>query len=1095
MRKFCIVYLLLLCSTQIFSQSQTYQLDQPYVPPGANAAGIIREATVQVGYYTGIPNISIPLGSVPGRDIAVPISLQYTASGIKVQDVAGSAGLGWNLSAGGAITRMVRGLPDGSKPYCEEGANMSYYNNSFGHCDGERDIFYFSMLGRSGQLFLDDNGIPRTMPYQDLDILPGVGPASVGYWVITDENGYKYYFGEATGNREEITYYVGNSVSGYTEKETYISTWYLTRILSPNGLQVATFTYAQGSDYEYEMYHDFGIDPPGSAQITVTAKNTKIKVKQAKYLSSITTSVASANFFYLNTREDLPGSRQLSSISLNDQNGIVKERFYLDLDYFTALFGNSIRLRLKGVKTGVFTPVTTYAFTYFDPPPSGNPSRDNPNFDHFGFFNGNCNASYRIAISSYCNPPSHPTKEPGNLSYRQVFLLSDMQTNTGGKTTFQYEDNNGRGVRIKSISNFNGTELVGRSTFSYAGPLLYGTPIYNYTETNSDDEIWTSSSFRDLFDLAGNTVGYNTVTETFLDGSKIVREFHNTDYPDEAPLCKKYKQYMPPSNTPQYQNDISSNVPPFPARTTRFWMRGLLREQRTYDSQNNLLKRDVMTYGEGNSVATVANNAVVLTGLISGNWATYHVGKYYFHSKPVWLTAVESYTYSQANYTDYVVERTAYTYHNTYKTFPSSISRQVGQGPEEKITFRFPVDLTGNGTQPANPSALAEGIWSLYKNHIIKPVEKINWYRDWNSGETTWLITWAELMSFNRNSLLDRPLPVSSYSLVISEPITGLNPVASLTNNGTEFSFDSRYRLLESYSFNNSSATLASLQDPNGITTAYQWFNNTLPSSVIVNPGTGQFKKDYTYNSITGTTRITDENGRNTNYEYDNDFGRLLRVRDHDNNILTRYRYHIKDEPETLKNYQIIHSCTMTNNPITFSCYENTEYGTTYYQWEFGDGSNAITTGDVNHTYSTRGTYQVKLRKENAEYYSLNTSATITVYNAITGFTGMITGPSTYDVCSNVPPTEPTWLVATVAGDALSYAWEYSFNGGWWWSMGSGTGPIRNIVSSPPPDFGYPSSIVGTWQVRCTVTDACGNAFVTYFTLTNFASDPMCPIN
>lgn len=89
------------------------QLDRPSVPPSPNVSGIVRQASIQVGHYTGVAGTSIPLGELPGRDIMIPVSLNYHASGIKVQDVASSYGLGWNLQAGGAITRVVQGIPDG----------------------------------------------------------------------------------------------------------------------------------------------------------------------------------------------------------------------------------------------------------------------------------------------------------------------------------------------------------------------------------------------------------------------------------------------------------------------------------------------------------------------------------------------------------------------------------------------------------------------------------------------------------------------------------------------------------------------------------------------------------------------------------------------------------------------------------------------------------------------------------------------------------------------------------------------------------------------------------------------------------------------
>ncbi len=51
----------------------------------------------------------------------------------------------------------------------------------------------------------------------------------------------------------------------------------------------------------------------------------------------------------------------------------------------------------------------------------------------------------------------------------------------------------------------------------------------------------------------------------------------------------------------------------------------------------------------------------------------------------------------------------------------------------------------------------------------------------------------------------------------------------------------------------------------------------------------------YTYEPLVGITSKTDENDVTTYYEYDS-FGRLVRIRDHENNIIKQYDYHYKDQ-------------------------------------------------------------------------------------------------------------------------------------------------------------------------------------------------------
>ena len=59
-----------------------------------------------------MPSIDIPLYTLEYKDLNLPIHLSYHASGIKVNQYPTCVGLGWNLNAGGCITRVVNGIPD-----------------------------------------------------------------------------------------------------------------------------------------------------------------------------------------------------------------------------------------------------------------------------------------------------------------------------------------------------------------------------------------------------------------------------------------------------------------------------------------------------------------------------------------------------------------------------------------------------------------------------------------------------------------------------------------------------------------------------------------------------------------------------------------------------------------------------------------------------------------------------------------------------------------------------------------------------------------------------------------------------------------------
>lgn len=129
--------------------------------PSPTAASLGKFGDIPVSLYSGVPDISIPLFTAKGRTLELPIALSYHASGIRVEDIGGWAGMGWSLEAGGVITRTVRGTVD------ERGAGYFNTGHRFyegqnwlappaalldeiknGSVDGEPDQFFFNFAGR-----------------------------------------------------------------------------------------------------------------------------------------------------------------------------------------------------------------------------------------------------------------------------------------------------------------------------------------------------------------------------------------------------------------------------------------------------------------------------------------------------------------------------------------------------------------------------------------------------------------------------------------------------------------------------------------------------------------------------------------------------------------------------------------------------------------------------------------------------------------------------------------------------------------------------------------------------------------------------------
>lgn len=81
-------------------------------PASPVAASFNVYGEIPVSKYTGIPDISIPLYTIDLGGLQIPISLSYHPAGVRVEAEASWVGLGWTLTAGGTISREIKGLDD-----------------------------------------------------------------------------------------------------------------------------------------------------------------------------------------------------------------------------------------------------------------------------------------------------------------------------------------------------------------------------------------------------------------------------------------------------------------------------------------------------------------------------------------------------------------------------------------------------------------------------------------------------------------------------------------------------------------------------------------------------------------------------------------------------------------------------------------------------------------------------------------------------------------------------------------------------------------------------------------------------------------------
>jgi YD repeat-containing protein len=250
---FCFfLVLFLLINTAFESKGQDVSL-QNIIPPSPEASGLVKNSTYPVGAFTGRPNINIPLYEIKTKSLIVPISLSYDATGIRVDDVAGWAGMNWTLNAGGAIMRMVAKIPDedtygflnSPPPRISDIVDNAYYVNYFKSLnqvttsaidyDTDPDQFNYSFNGISGGFVFKKDKTIMQIPHKSSKITCDFMNFT---FTIVDENGVTYLFKTVENTNVWTATKPSNS-----QIKTIKSGWYLTEMISADKAEHIYFNY------------------------------------------------------------------------------------------------------------------------------------------------------------------------------------------------------------------------------------------------------------------------------------------------------------------------------------------------------------------------------------------------------------------------------------------------------------------------------------------------------------------------------------------------------------------------------------------------------------------------------------------------------------------------------------------------------------------------------------------------------------------------------------------------------------------------------------------------------------------------------------
>lgn len=592
-----------------------------------------RYGQIPVSYFTGTPQISIPLYETDIRGFKLGISLSYNSSGIKVDDIASSVGLGWVLNAGGVISRSVRGIADETpqrgfldKTLTSKELSYDYYlelmfqSQNGLSIDCSADEFTYNFMGYSGKFSFGTDKKIHLLPFNNLKF----EFVDRAYFKVTTEDGNVFLFKDT----EKTT--LNNNGSTMAT-----SAWHLTKIILNNNKGEIDFSYVTGGSYNdrFPVYSstktkitsygtDLGVYNSLTSGIDGTHLSYNYIMTDTKYLSEIkfptNGSMGKIIFEYDNTtlRQDFSSGKKLINIQVYNSNAgdipikkwTFNQRFLFCSAGYSPLNYGSDQYRMFLDRVTEILSNQMYQLEYNQ---TLLPCRKTFGKDLWGYYNGKYTNPNAIYINDYDRPTISSVGFPttgidndrkGNDNYIKAGVLTKLIYPTGGYSSFEYEGHQisfgekAGGLRIKSIKNYtenvlaesrdftygqNENGLAKISTFNYnknlrkirAGYSVISPYITsgNYNIYSLDDHPFYSSS-----------IGYEFVTEYFGGGTGINGK-------------KEYRYDFKMDDLA----DSDGGHPNTSLFISNSWQNGEPKEVKTYTKTNNgfdLIKKEVNAY-------------------------------------------------------------------------------------------------------------------------------------------------------------------------------------------------------------------------------------------------------------------------------------------------------------------------------------------------------------------------------------------------------------------------------------------------------------------------------------------------------------------
>lgn len=700
--KTLLLFLALLPVVQLLAQGTVNNLGFPS-PNNSFLNSVGGSSGVGIDLYTGSAQVNIPLFELTSRALNIPVMLSYTAGrGVKVQDYATSVGLGWQLSAGGSISRVVRGFPDeftngylGTLRYGRKikqnladnvPLSAADYKAITGWdglnwvgvtADGEPDIYYLKTPGFTLQFTFDENGNPVYNNETGIKIAHTDFFSTLNYdnstFTVTDPNGNVYTFGSS---REKT------STTLYGTSSTFTTTWYLSSINSFNGKDYVNFYYTSSSNNDVLNHYQWTRTYSYGGCQTNTNDPIPMTVIQPKYISGIYGPTGQIDFTYAYDRRDITTAARLTTVNLKSvgsMGAVTLKTYNFNYGYFgdPTTDVNLLRLRLDnitlaGSTVATSTPVTYRSFTYHSA--QHLPARNSQHFDYWGYYK---------YISG--DPMADPTLRTANETNTKADILTNIAELGGSSWTIAYEGNTYYKTSSAANVAVGGLRVSSITKSLAAGDMIQTQYQYNDATAKSTGQILTEAyaylvvrAIRDndcallaekviseapvnIYDLNGTFIGYSTVKTIQQNGGYTVTNFQNfSDFNDVfsvGSICG------------------DPNVPTLTSSISFAHKRGLLKSSAEYTSANTKISEDINTYASLTSPVAksgYAYRSYLASASCGGNGGYRDLSStYYMNVENYRLSTLVHRDYDQLTPANYIETTTSFTYCANKRTVQS----------------------------------------------------------------------------------------------------------------------------------------------------------------------------------------------------------------------------------------------------------------------------------------------------------------------------------------------------------------------------------------------------------------------------------------